>query len=226
MVISTHAPTQGATNNTVNLLNNIIISTHAPTQGATTTADGAFLAAQISTHAPTQGATLHKNFTSKSCGISTHAPTQGATFKFAFKYRFIIISTHAPTQGATGFHALKRIVVLEFQPTPPHRGRLQNFIKILINLFKFLFKSSKTKDQFLSHVLFLCIILSFFLRESPCLSLCTSHSHIFNKLEFQTYQFHSPYLYAQLYFCTVPLKHNIEYYLFLNQLHPIIVFLS
>ncbi len=137
-------------------------------------------------------------------------------------------NTFQPTPPHRGRPFRERIIasVSKFQPTPPHRGRHQNFIKILINLFKFLFKSSKTKDQFLSHVLFLCIILSFFLRESPCLSLCTSHSHIFNKLEFQTYQFHSPYLYAQLYFCTVPLKHNIEYYLFLNQLHPIIVFLS
>ena len=172
--------------------------------------------------------------------ISTHAPTQGATA--------LLVCCTSPTKfQPTPPHRGRRpnapipILLQRFQPTPPHRGRLffkplfllrddfiplQNFIKILINLFKFLFKSSKTKDQFLSHVLFLCIILSFFLRESPCLSLCTSHSHIFNKLEFQTYQFHSPYLYAQLYFCTVPLKHNIEYYLFLNQLHPIIVFLS
>ena len=56
-----------------------IISTHAPTQGATSFFADMGKVKFISTHAPTQGATGGKQPVSIHGGISTHAPTQGAT---------------------------------------------------------------------------------------------------------------------------------------------------
>ena len=58
------------------------ISTHAPTQGATQVMVYQPKFYYISTHAPTQGATTVKALGTNSQTISTHAPTQGATRVF------------------------------------------------------------------------------------------------------------------------------------------------
>ena len=55
--ISTHAPAQGATQNSVELDHWETISTHAPAQGATRFFQVCARAVSISTHAPAQGST-------------------------------------------------------------------------------------------------------------------------------------------------------------------------
>ena len=55
--ISIHAPVQGATNQVLDIVNQIDISIHAPVQGATVDGLVNRLSAEISIHAPVQGAT-------------------------------------------------------------------------------------------------------------------------------------------------------------------------
>ena len=124
-IISTHAPTRGATTTPPLGLGIAEISTHAPTRGATILLSTIIRERDISTHAPTRGATLKalrvrcfpNNFYSRpyargdeflppcqflAFAISTHAPTRGATLSNAInQLSKVVISTHAPTRGAT-----------------------------------------------------------------------------------------------------------------------------
>ena len=56
-IISIHAPTRGATDDTASVLLDISISIHAPTRGATDKGIAKYKATLISIHAPTRGAT-------------------------------------------------------------------------------------------------------------------------------------------------------------------------
>ena len=122
------------------------ISTHAPAQGATllgaipcqkplyfnprsrtgsdykpaNTPEGT----AISTHAPAQGATPPARRGERNKHISTHAPAQGATYGHWAQQHRRNISTHAPAQGATNQALCYVPKVIVFQPTLPHRERL------------------------------------------------------------------------------------------------------
>ena len=79
LVISIHAPTNGATRIKRSWYLCKRISIHAPTNGATIFRTKAVQYKSISIHAPTNGATLSNNITASTTGISIHAPTNGAT---------------------------------------------------------------------------------------------------------------------------------------------------
>ena len=57
LIVSIHAPTQGATGNVPYKKNSAVVSIHAPTQGATGNVPYKKNSAVVSIHAPTQGAT-------------------------------------------------------------------------------------------------------------------------------------------------------------------------
>ena len=141
--ISTHAPTQGATQQNDQINQKTQISTHAPTQGAT----GLFFCwmkyrlFQLTRPRKARQAELatwqqKANFNSRAHArrnisvtnrtqrlvISTHAPTQGATINHHQPPCNSRISTHAPTQGATN-NAGKELLIEEFQLTRPRKAR-------------------------------------------------------------------------------------------------------
>ena len=121
--ISIHAPTRGATRDSLKLLPFSVISIHAPTRGATTFLNIDMMIIDISIHAPTRGATSLTDKAHIVLTISIHAPTRGATsfavlvlenrvFQstlpreerpclFCARYKLHEISIHAPTRGAT-----------------------------------------------------------------------------------------------------------------------------
>ena len=99
-----------------------LVSTHAPTRGATVLFKRATTETLVSTHAPTRGATYglypsanrwcfnpraHEGRDPVNPGVnhvlsvSTHAPTRGATFNEVIYCCQVGVSTHAPTRGAT-----------------------------------------------------------------------------------------------------------------------------
>ena len=77
----------------------------------------------ISIHAPAWGATVGDVLQLHIPGISIHAPAWGATPYKASVKRVLIISIHAPAWGATVQVVLRQVLDLEFQSTPPRRGR-------------------------------------------------------------------------------------------------------
>ncbi len=95
-----------------------MISTHAPTQGAT-----AFpCAADFNSRAHARRDVDKAKKAADAFVISTHAPTQGATKMELQKAFGDSISTHAPTQGAT---LLTKCCAstLSFQLTRPRKAR-------------------------------------------------------------------------------------------------------
>ena len=79
LIISIHAPTNGATHILRNIQNIFVISIHAPTNGATIYDFESGILPTISIHAPTNGATHIYSRNKKDTRISIHAPTNGAT---------------------------------------------------------------------------------------------------------------------------------------------------
>ena len=122
-IISTHAPTRGATVQRLRPRQLTLISTHAPTRGATYKFSGHFTRSHISTHAPTMGATEHPQGKEKGPAISTHAPTRGATSCPSF---------HVPGQSyfnprsheGSDYNPFKLLMIFgKFQPTLPRGER-------------------------------------------------------------------------------------------------------
>ncbi len=71
---------------------------------------------------PAKGATIGIAFRAGPCCVSIHAPAQGATIVQNSVNLFASVSIHAPAQGATRCKYESEIC-LEFQFTPPRRGR-------------------------------------------------------------------------------------------------------
>ena len=128
IIVSIHAPVQGATPAASMLKWIPPVSIHAPVQGATVFACSHFAMLQVSIHAPVQGATFEVRWKNSGLrfqsthpcrvrlsssivakfkkNVSIHAPVQGATLTQTLKETQAEVSIHAPVQGATT-HFLK-----------------------------------------------------------------------------------------------------------------------
>ena len=100
----------------------IVVSIHAPTEGATlcTFSDGICL--PVSIHAPTEGATVVKGFEGDNLDVSIHAPTEGATVTKTHRHIRLKVSIHAPTEGATSLSKSVQLSI-RFQSTLPRKER-------------------------------------------------------------------------------------------------------
>ena len=125
IMISTHTPVKGVTDNWGNCRMGLEISTHTPVKGVTKNSDNLIKRMVISTHTPVKGVTYKcsiltkcvSNFNSHAregrdggekmkvigISISTHTPVKGVTASPIFNIRGIIISTHTPVKGVTWF---------------------------------------------------------------------------------------------------------------------------
>ena len=99
-----------------------LVSTHAPTRGATKHVHAALQVVIVSTHAPTRGATTHTILLACARLVSTHAPAWGATKatpKSGYTFEFQPTLPHGERlQSLEEIHPVD-----EFQPTLPHGER-------------------------------------------------------------------------------------------------------
>ena len=121
--ISTHAPAQGATGQSMDIgPNSIGISTHAPAQGATETASLDDFDSQNFNPRSRTGSDDHAVCYPSAVLISTHAPAQGATKYFAGIYTIISFQPTLPhRERPTSYPSA--LTAAKFQPTLPHRER-------------------------------------------------------------------------------------------------------
>ena len=100
-MISIHAPSQGATANTVPEGLDPGISIHAPSQGATGDGMVCLLANKNFNPRPLTGGDSYKGCPFMMAKYFNPRPLTGGDEKFMLIYRFVYISIHAPSQGAT-----------------------------------------------------------------------------------------------------------------------------
>ena len=127
LIVSTHAPTKGATLGNYYRLKSVEFQ---PTRPRRARPRPVLLSAMdgVSTHTPTKGATSAKDIDNSLHRVSTHAPTKGATWHDCLGLSKDRVSTHAPTKGATHRQKINDMTHL-FQPTRPRRAR-PRFTKI------------------------------------------------------------------------------------------------
>ena len=99
--VSIHAPTKGATINSLTNLGLDGVAIHAPTKGATRGMLSLLIVYYVSIHAPTKGATHLRDSHRDLWNVSIHAPTKGATIETSSSGIAGCVSIHAPTKGAT-----------------------------------------------------------------------------------------------------------------------------
>ena len=99
------------------------VSIHAPVQGATTLASGQVSHNTFQSTPPCRGRPFHIKQSSPRATVSIHAPVQGATYSVAPNFCHKCVSIHAPVQGATVHLCIGINDIIEFQSTPPCRGR-------------------------------------------------------------------------------------------------------
>ena len=149
LIVSTHAPTKGATLGNYYHLKSVEFqptrprrarrncshralrqSLFQPTRPRRARPRPVLLSAMdgVSTHTPTKGATSAKDIDNSLHRVSTHAPTKGATWHDCLGLSKDRVSTHAPTKGATHRQKINDMTHL-FQPTRPRRAR-PRFTKI------------------------------------------------------------------------------------------------
>ena len=122
-ILSIHAPTRGATDDTISIQECIKLSIHAPTRGATFKSTNRYDNQNLSIHAPTRGATFLFVFYTLLCAFNprsykrsdphvliffcsgTHFQStllQEERLRFSYILRRLLqLSIHAPTRGAT-----------------------------------------------------------------------------------------------------------------------------
>ena len=104
MVVSIHAPAQGATE--LEYQRQMILNTFQSTHPHRVRRVAGFprrFFVVVSIHAPAQGATLHGVVDLQAVGVSIHAPAQGATCFWQIWSMLENVSIHAPAQGATAY---------------------------------------------------------------------------------------------------------------------------
>ena len=134
IIVSIHAPIQGATFAYATLILSGIVSIHAPIQGATRTARSSYRRKWFqSTHpyrvrqeqpeVPTDengfnprthtGCDQQEEQVQAQIKVSIHAPIQGATLHLSVVAHHLCVSIHAPIQGATRYatHVLNPLTV-------------------------------------------------------------------------------------------------------------------
>ena len=99
-----------------------LVSTHAPTRGATKHVHAALQVVIVSTHAPTRGATTHTILLACARLVSTHAPAWGAT-RFHIHQRCATMFQPTLPHGERPFTANAKRREHVFQPTLPHGER-------------------------------------------------------------------------------------------------------
>ena len=110
------------TNHSCHLCSNLMISIHAPANGATLYDVLIKIRPNISIHAPANGATCTNREPRSKNAISIHAPANGAT-RYSFSVRtFRKISIHAPANGATCRVKLFLVTVMYFNPRSGERS--------------------------------------------------------------------------------------------------------
>ena len=102
VTISIHAPTRGATKQTIQETGCSSISIHAPTRGATNVRHKRPDRIQISIHAPTRGATHIFGHTSPAIDFNPRSHERSDLMRSVTQKCINCISIHAPTRGATG----------------------------------------------------------------------------------------------------------------------------
>ena len=117
-----------------------IISTHAPTRGATLENEERDKRKLISTHAPTRGATARGHEERVTKTISTHAPTRGATARDKTPERLLRNFYSRPYARGDGADDLHQPEPGAFLLTPLREGRQQFFTKPQVDLYDKLLK--------------------------------------------------------------------------------------
>ena len=79
----------------------LLVSIHAPVEGATGRSARLGQSRQVSIHAPVEGATKPAGELGYYVVVSIHAPVEGATPDGGWCYMFAKVSIHAPVEGAT-----------------------------------------------------------------------------------------------------------------------------
>ena len=146
--ISIHAPTRGATSNTLQFKRLGAISIHAPTRGATGLLyfkpawcskfqstlpreerrcinAGTLYSFRISIHAPTRGATLRDKDTLNVMWNFNPRSHERSDKYVSDDVKFYFISIHAPTRGATQSSFAYSTLTKGFQSTLPREERHQ-----------------------------------------------------------------------------------------------------
>ena len=121
--VSIHAPTWGATPQTLVCRTKGGVSIHAPTWGATCASTRYASTYDVSIHAPTWGATICFVVTRPRYRVSIHAPTWGATHRRAMACRSIAGFNPRSHVGSDGYVFHRLYLRWEFQSTLPRGER-------------------------------------------------------------------------------------------------------
>ena len=99
-----------------------LVSTHAPTKGATFPAAYSVKNAYVFQPTPPRRGRLDDTYNATGTGGFNPRPHEGGDSTAVRTYGHLTVSTHAPTKGATVWNCGGNTMPV-FQPTPPRRGR-------------------------------------------------------------------------------------------------------